>query len=119
MLCSLAVLQSTPAVSQARVTVCPNLISVGSRFARVVGGRIDIGAVESQPNPLPGDYNFNGVVDAADGTVWRDTLNSVTDLRADGNGDSKVDALDYAIWKNNFGLVLTTPESIASFHGIR
>ena len=36
--------------------------------------------------PLSGDYNGNGVVDAADYTVWRDTLGSTTDLRA--NGDS-------------------------------
>ena len=34
---------------------------------------------------LPGDYNINGVVDAADYTVWRDTLGSRTDLRADGD----------------------------------
>ena len=38
-----------------------------------------------QSAPLLGDYNQNGVVDAADYTVWRDTLGSTTDLRANGD----------------------------------
>ena len=58
------------------------------------------------PN-LAGDYNNNGVVDAADYTVWRDTLGSTTDLRANGDNSGasagKVDQADYAIWKTNFG----------------
>ncbi len=72
------------------------------------GGRIDIGAVESIPaGVLAGDYNFNGVVDAADYSVWRDTLNSMADLRADGNGDGVVDALDYGVWRSNFGATVS------------
>ena len=34
---------------------------------------------------VPGDYNANGTVDAADYTIWRDTLGSTTDLRANGD----------------------------------
>ena len=30
------------------------------------------------------------MVDAADYSVWRDTLGSTNDLRADGNGDGQV-----------------------------
>ena len=78
----------------------------GEPFTRVHGGRIDIGAVEWQPNPLPGDYNFNGTVDAADYSVWRDTLGSTTDLRADGSGNGLVDEDDYTVWKTNFGHTL-------------
>jgi GH35 family endo-1,4-beta-xylanase len=51
----------------------------------------------------PGDYNGDGVVDAADYTVWRDTLGSTTDLRADGNGDHVIDSGDFDIWKSTYG----------------
>jgi hypothetical protein len=55
-----------------------------------------------------GDYNHNGVVDAADYTVWRDSLGqSGTGLAADGDtgGASAgvIDQADYFVWKNNFG----------------
>lgn len=51
-----------------------------------------------------GDYNKNGIVDAADYTVWRDTLNqSGAGLAADGNGNGIIDAGDYGVWKANFG----------------
>ena len=78
----------------------------GTPWARVVGGRIDMGAVEAQANPLPGDYNFNGVVDTADYSVWRDTLNATNDLRADGDGNGTVDAGDYGVWTSHFGQTL-------------
>jgi hypothetical protein len=58
---------------------------------------------------LPGDYNDDGVVDAADYTVWRDTMGqSGDDLSADGTGpsgtpDGIVNSLDYEYWKENFG----------------
>jgi hypothetical protein len=55
---------------------------------------------------LVGDYNANGIVDAADYTVWRDSLGSTgTGLAADGNGDNMITQLDYDIWKANFGAV--------------
>jgi len=53
--------------------------------------------------PLTGDYNSDGLVDAADYTVWRNTLGSTDDLRADGNLNGVVDATDYQLWKANFG----------------
>jgi hypothetical protein len=54
--------------------------------------------------PLAGDYNSDRIVDAADFTVWRDTLGQANvGLAADGNGDRNVDAADYLVWKNNFG----------------
>ncbi len=58
---------------------------------------------------LAGDYNGNGIVDAADYTVWRDSLGQVgMDLAADGTGpggmpDGIVDSLDYYLWKSHFG----------------
>ncbi len=53
---------------------------------------------------LTGDYNGNGVVDAADYTVWRDTLGQTSgSLAADGDGDGQIDDDDYNVWKSQFG----------------
>jgi hypothetical protein len=55
---------------------------------------------------LPGDYNDDGAVDAADYTVWRDTLGdsvSIQTIGADGNGDGEITVADYQVWKSNFG----------------
>jgi hypothetical protein len=58
---------------------------------------------------LGGDYNGNGLVDGADYVVWRKTLGSTTDPRADGSGPSTgvpngvVDQFDYAFWRANLG----------------
>jgi hypothetical protein len=53
---------------------------------------------------LPGDYNQNGVVDAADYVVWRNTRGqSGSGLGADGNGNGQIDAGDYAVWRAHFG----------------
>jgi hypothetical protein len=50
----------------------------------------------------PGDYNSDGLVDAADYTLWRNALET-NDLRADGNGDLVIDEADYTIWKTTYG----------------
>jgi prepilin-type N-terminal cleavage/methylation domain-containing protein/prepilin-type processing-associated H-X9-DG protein len=55
---------------------------------------------------LAGDYNSNGQVDAADYSVWRNTLGSATALAADGNGNHVIDQGDYAVWKSSFGMTL-------------
>jgi hypothetical protein len=55
------------------------------------------------PGP-PGDYNGDDTVNAADYTVWRDTLGqNDTGLAADGNGDNEITSADYDIWKQHFG----------------
>lgn len=65
------------------------------------------GTVAIAAPSLVGDYNGNLQVDAADYTVWRDTLGSTADLRA--NGDSTgtsagiIDEADYTVWKSNYG----------------
>ncbi|MCA9189180.1 MAG: hypothetical protein KDA99_26325, partial [Planctomycetales bacterium] len=68
---------------------------------------------------LPGDYNGNGIVDAADYTVWKDNFGSDTELAADGNEDGVVNAADYTIWKDNFGQTnsVTQVEPIAVRRG--
>ncbi len=59
------------------------------------------------PQPLPpslvGDYNGDRVVNAADYTVWRNTLGSRSNLAADGNRNQLVDMGDFNVWRYNFG----------------
>ena len=53
---------------------------------------------------LPGDFNRDQIVDAADFTVWRDSVGQTgTELAADGDENNTVDAADYELWVSNFG----------------
>ncbi|MEX2170923.1 MAG: DUF4434 domain-containing protein [Pirellulales bacterium] len=51
---------------------------------------------------LPGDYDRNGIVDAADYEAWRAAFGSNAPA-ADGNRDGIVDAADYVVWRDNLG----------------
>jgi type II secretory pathway pseudopilin PulG len=55
-------------------------------------------------NLLPGDFNRDGSVDAADYVVWRKANGSTATFfqGADGNGSGAVDATDYAVWRGQF-----------------
>lgn len=61
---------------------------------------------------VPGDYSGNNSVDAEDYTIWRDTLGSTTDLRANGDNTgpstNTIDQADYTYWKSRFGNTLGT-----------
>jgi glucose/arabinose dehydrogenase len=62
---------------------------------------------------LPGDYNGNSEVDAADYVAWRNTLgqNVTTPFSgADGDGDRRIDQGDYDVWRANFGRTLAAEE---------
>lgn len=50
-----------------------------------------------------GDYTSDGVADAADYTILRDTFGSTTDLRADGDGDRVIGDGDLSRWREKFG----------------
>jgi xylan 1,4-beta-xylosidase len=53
---------------------------------------------------LLGDFNGNGVVDAADYTLWRDNLGGDSSvLSGNGSGSATVVQADYDLWKQNFG----------------
>ncbi|MEX2317045.1 MAG: choice-of-anchor Q domain-containing protein [Pirellulales bacterium] len=89
----------------------------GAPYVRVANGdgasgsRVDVGAFEfhpaSAPPELPGDYNADHKVNAADYTIWRNTLgmNVPRYFGADGDGSEWVDTGDYQLWKANFGSV--------------
>jgi endoglucanase len=54
-------------------------------------------------NVPPGDANFDGLVNAADYTIWRNTLGQTgAGLPADFNIDGLVNGADHAIWRENF-----------------
>ncbi len=59
---------------------------------------------------LVGDFNGNGIVDAADYVVWRDEFGQTVApyVGADANGDSTIDEIDFKLWKVNFGLAAPT-----------
>ncbi len=68
--------------------------------------------VATVPPTLPGDYNQNGEVDAADYIVWRKTLGATglpVNSGADGDGDGEVTQADYQVWRGHFGETLPLP----------
>ena len=63
---------------------------------------------------LAGDYNLDGLVDAADYTVWHDTDGSTSQLVADGNSDGTINPPDYTHWKNRFGNITGSEGSVST-----
>ncbi|TWT47553.1 matrixin family metalloprotease [Botrimarina hoheduenensis] len=63
--------------------------------------RLDVTLIDTS---VEGDFNNDGFVDVADYTVWRDTLDSTADLRADADIDGIVDQDDYFRWAIAFFL---------------
>ncbi len=107
-------------IAQGREKVNPGLsdelefFATSAHFADLTQGTSGaVGALGMQlaprglPNVLrgPGDYNGNGVNDAADYTVWRDSLGDVVPngTGADGDANGVIDAGDYDAWANNYG----------------
>ena len=77
---------------------------LGNSFTITVPFR-SVMAVRIEPAPVPklaGDYNEDGVVDAADFTVWRDSFGG-TSLMNETVTLGIVDDADYDAWKANFG----------------
>ena len=53
---------------------------------------------------LAGDFNNDGVVDAADYTVWRNHLDETNEANINNNGDGNgVGQSDYTLWKSHYG----------------
>lgn len=74
-----------------------------------------IGEIDVPPPVLSGDYNFDGKVDAADFTVWRDSKGAMgAGLPADGNGDGVIDLFDKVIWASNYGAMAPSPAMSSS-----
>jgi len=71
------------------------------------------------PSSSPtGDYNGDLVVNAADYTVWRNTLGTMATPAgsgADGIADGTIDGADYTFWKQHFGDVVTAGAGASGF----
>ena len=55
---------------------------------------------------LPGDFDDNRVVDAADLSVWKTgfgTVGSATSLQGDADADQDVDGADFLVWQRRLG----------------
>jgi hypothetical protein len=67
--------------------------------------RILVNLVVPEPQILPGDYNDDDSVDAADYVVWRKTLGQNTSIGtgADGNADGTINPADFDVWRAKFG----------------
>jgi hypothetical protein len=111
-----ALLPGSPAIDAGDLGISspPAFDQRGAPFARIVDGNedtfnvIDMGAYEFSPavQVLVGDYNGNGVVDAADYVIWRKNLGQTgipPFSGADGDGDGDVTTNDYDVWSANFG----------------
>lgn len=95
-------------------------VPIGLTWDVVYGASSILLTVISAP-AAPGDYNQNGVVDAADYIVWRKTLGQTgAGLAADGDGNQKIDSGDYQVWRIHFGQTggsgagIAVPEASAS-----
>ena len=56
------------------------------------------------PQPLPGDYNYDGVVNDDDYNTWQASFGATVPrlgLWADGNKDGIVNAADYTVWRDH------------------
>jgi len=58
-------------------------------------------SVEDLPG-LPGDFNENDVIDAADYTLWRDRLGTNIALPNDNGLGTPITTAHYALWKDKF-----------------
>lgn len=56
----------------------------------------------------PGDYNGDGIVDAADYTIWRGQLGTASDPgpSADSDRDGYITTADYDLWRGAYGTVV-------------
>jgi hypothetical protein len=80
-----------------------NLIFTGFSSSGFFEYQRSTGAVTPSPT---GDYNHNHVVDAADYTLWRKTLNGTVSPNgsgADGDSSGTIGAGDYTYWRLRFG----------------
>jgi hypothetical protein len=93
----------------ASITSLGDLVGVGiADIAVGAGGDGAVYVMFLEPVHSGGDYNVDGIADAADYVLWRKTLGAgpvQPYAGADGDGDGFVTADDLDVWATNFGTV--------------
>jgi hypothetical protein len=107
--------------------------SMNGTFANLSGGRVDIDGADGSflvtvnstqvilsnfliaPPVLAGDFNDDGVVDAADYVVWRRNLLDNTPLANETASLGVVDQADFDAWRANFGATAGSGSGTAEF----
>ncbi|QDV72380.1 pentapeptide repeat-containing protein [Botrimarina mediterranea] len=77
----------------------------------------------SAEQPLYGDYNGDGAVDAADYTVWRDNVDAPAGSLPNDPGSGPIGAAQYETWRDNYGRTspsdaAVVPEPATAFIGL-
>jgi hypothetical protein len=79
-------------------------LNTGKAYLNISTTEFPDGEIRGFPVYVPGDFNNNGVVDAADYTIWRDTLGQTGEgLDADFDNSNSIDEVDYVAWRDHFG----------------
>jgi hypothetical protein len=94
------------------LNVPPDFDQRGAPFARVVdgdsagGARIDMGPFEFVPSTepeLPGDYNADDIVDAADYLIWRKNVGAPAGTLPNDIDGGTIGPAQYSTWRAHFG----------------
>ena len=72
-------------------------------FVETQGNNLMLFVGDGPPIVLAGDYNDDGVVNAADYVVWRNSIEGGSPLSNETASTGIVDAADYTAWRANFG----------------
>lgn len=95
--------------AEAGVGNVPTYDQRGTNFSRVVNGRIDVGAYESNFAPIvataPTDFNDDGQISGLDFLAWQRGFGKTNATKSDGdsNGDMVVDNVDLDNWETTYG----------------
>jgi len=96
--------ETPPGQYHAFVQIAPRSPHIDPDVADAIG-LLPVPVTVAVENGLPGDYNANGVVDAADYTIWRDRLGESFVLKNESptaTTPGLVDQEDYDFWKAGF-----------------
>jgi CHRD domain len=81
-------------------------LGVGRAYLSISTTAYPDGEIRGFPVYVPGDFNNNGVVDAADYIVWRHTLGQTGEgLDADYDNSNSIDGQDFVAWQQHFGQI--------------